>query len=114
MTKQVPETKAKQGGSGRKILIVMIASLVLAGIVWFFVAIYGEAIDPPTADPGMPEKGTTEQPDSGIVSGQSLDQKPASPTIEDPAQAPDASTTGETPDTAPGGTTGQQEPADGQ
>lgn len=39
--------KARQGRRGLNVLYVLVASLVLAGLVWIGVEIYGESIDPP-------------------------------------------------------------------
>ena len=46
MSKVVPETKAKQGRSGRQVLMVLVAALVLAGVVWAGVELYGQSIKP--------------------------------------------------------------------
>jgi hypothetical protein len=40
--KKVSEEKAKQGRWGMQILAILVCGLVLAGIVWFGVEIYGE------------------------------------------------------------------------
>jgi len=39
---ELPETKAKQGRSGRRVLTVLVAALVLAFIVWIPVEIWGD------------------------------------------------------------------------
>ncbi|RLQ88215.1 hypothetical protein [Notoacmeibacter ruber] len=107
MNEKIQSTEAKQGRRGLPILMIMIVSIALALIVWFFVAIYGQAIAPE-------EDGTAtiSEQSNGDLTVQEVEQKPASPAIEDPAEAPDASTSQATPDQAPGGTTGQEEPAE--
>lgn len=43
------EEQAKQGNSGRRVLVIMVVSLVLALIVWAVVEFYGTQIDDSTA-----------------------------------------------------------------
>jgi hypothetical protein len=50
MQKIVPTDKARQGGLGRPVLIVLIVGLLLAAGVWAGVATWGEHIDAPAAD----------------------------------------------------------------
>lgn len=45
MTKTISTEKARGGRSGRQVLYVLIAALVLAAIVWAGVELYGEQID---------------------------------------------------------------------
>ncbi|WP_274423121.1 hypothetical protein [Chelativorans sp. YIM 93263] len=45
MNDKMPRKKARQGREGFPILLVLIASLVMAGIVWAIVEIYGVVID---------------------------------------------------------------------
>ncbi len=58
MTKIIPEEKARQGRSGKRVLYVLLAALALVVIVWGGVEYYGEFIEnsPPaagsTANPG--------------------------------------------------------------
>jgi hypothetical protein len=40
--KKVDAEKAKQGRWGMQVLLILICGLILAGIVWFGVEIYGE------------------------------------------------------------------------
>jgi hypothetical protein len=40
--KKVQPEKARQGRWGMQVLIVLVCSLILAGIAWFVVEIYGE------------------------------------------------------------------------
>ena len=42
MEKKVPAEKARQGRWGMHILTVLICGLILAGIVWFGLEIYGQ------------------------------------------------------------------------
>lgn len=66
MEKTIPTDKARQGRTGLQVLFVLIISLLLAGVVWGSVAIWGESIDAPAADePGgltapAPASGTTQ------------------------------------------------------
>lgn len=41
----IPENKARQGGLGKRLFVVLIAALVLLVIGWGLVEFYGEAID---------------------------------------------------------------------
>ena len=43
--KEIPENKARQGRSGTRVFIILIAALVLLAIGWAAVEFYGEAID---------------------------------------------------------------------
>ncbi|MCP1199743.1 hypothetical protein [Notoacmeibacter sp. MSK16QG-6] len=108
MSEKMTPTEARQGRRGRPILIVMLISIALALIVWFFVGIYGETIAPEESNPAASENADVSSDED--LSNQELDNKAPSPTIEDPAQAPDAATNSETLEEAPGGTTGQREP----
>ena len=75
MNDKVPPKKARQGREGFPVLVVLIASLVLAGIVWVLVEVYGifideqqpvetrQSSDVPVDEggaPGTPEEGATE------------------------------------------------------
>jgi hypothetical protein len=42
LEKKVPAVKARQGRWGMQILIILICALILAGIVWIGVEVYGE------------------------------------------------------------------------
>lgn len=46
MSKIVPEEKARQGRWGRPVLVVLIAGLLLAVVIWGLVEIYGKSIEP--------------------------------------------------------------------
>ncbi|MDM7852493.1 hypothetical protein [Pseudochrobactrum kiredjianiae] len=42
--KEIPPQKARQGGKGRPVLIVLISSLIIVALVWFGAEIYGSHI----------------------------------------------------------------------
>jgi hypothetical protein len=42
MDKKIEPVKARQGRWGMHVLIILVCSLILAGIVWFGVEIYGQ------------------------------------------------------------------------
>jgi hypothetical protein len=46
LPKTIRTEKARQGNRGRQVLLVLICGLVLAGLVWVVVEIYGQAISP--------------------------------------------------------------------
>ena len=50
MQKTVSTDKARQGGWGRPVLVVLVVGLLLAMVVWAGVEIWGERIDTPAAD----------------------------------------------------------------
>lgn len=50
MPKTIPTDKARQGGWGRPVLIVLVVGLLLAMGAWAGVELYGERIDAPAAD----------------------------------------------------------------
>ncbi len=45
MDDKVPPKKARQGREGFPVLLVLVISLVLAGIIWIFVEAYGIFLD---------------------------------------------------------------------
>lgn len=45
MTKIIPTDNARQGSNGKPVLLVLIATLLLAAAVWYGVEFYGEMID---------------------------------------------------------------------
>ncbi|WEX10045.1 hypothetical protein [Chelativorans sp. AA-79] len=45
MEQKVPPKKARQGREGFPVLLVLIGGLVLAGIIWALVEVYGIFID---------------------------------------------------------------------
>lgn len=56
--------KARQGRRGQQVLYILIASLVLAGLMWIGVEIYGESIDPPAPAENAPTAAPAQQPDT--------------------------------------------------
>lgn len=60
MTKSVDHNKARQGRSGRPVLIVLISALVLVMVVWAGVAIFGNAIEPANPVGGEPAQQPAE------------------------------------------------------
>lgn len=66
MEKKIEANKARQGPPGRPVLIVLIAALILAAIVWFGVGMFGSAIEPSDPVGGQP----TEQPQDSQVAPQ--------------------------------------------
>jgi hypothetical protein len=73
MPERIPTNKARQGGWGYHVLMVLVIALALAGAVWLGLEFYGEAIDSesigapggvqPDATQPAPQPGTP-QPDS--------------------------------------------------
>lgn len=60
MNKEFSANKAKQGRQGKPVLVVLIAGLLLALVVWGVIEIYGSAIEPenPSGDPAsVPSEG---------------------------------------------------------
>jgi flagellar basal body-associated protein FliL len=53
---KIPENKARQGRSGKRVFVILIVSLVLLAIGWGAVEFYGEAIDETT--PGSDQTQT--------------------------------------------------------
>jgi cytoskeletal protein RodZ len=66
MAKEVKPTEARQGRKGWQVLVILICALILAGIVWWGVGVYGTAIepdDPVGGDPiEQPEDETSSLP----------------------------------------------------
>ncbi len=50
MNKELDPNKAKQGRSGWQVLVILVAAIVLLMIGWWFVEIYGQAIDPDSSE----------------------------------------------------------------
>lgn len=48
MTKTVPAEKAKQGRTGRQVLLVLVCALILASLAWYGAEFYGDVISPET------------------------------------------------------------------
>lgn len=45
MQERIPTNKARQGGRGYQVLLVLVVGLALAGAAWLALEFYGEAID---------------------------------------------------------------------
>lgn len=45
MPERIPTNKARQGGRGSQVLVVLVVGLALAGAIWLGLEFYGEAID---------------------------------------------------------------------
>ena len=52
MTKIISTDKARQGSRGTHLLTILIVALLLVGVVWAGVELYGGAIAPETTQPG--------------------------------------------------------------
>ncbi|CAM5608405.1 flagellar basal body-associated protein FliL [Aquamicrobium terrae] len=50
MTKIIPQDKARQGRSGRHLLVILIAALALAFAAWGAAEFYGEMIKSPATE----------------------------------------------------------------
>jgi len=63
MEEKVPPKKARQGRQGIPVLLVLIGGLVLAGIIWVFVEMYGIFLDErqPVETPQSSERVPLEQ-----------------------------------------------------
>lgn len=63
MNKELDPNKAKQGRSGWQVLVILAVAIVLLMIGWWFVEIYGEAIDPEPSEQvgGAPAEQTGEE-----------------------------------------------------
>lgn len=62
MTKKIDPQDAKQGLRGAHVLVILVCALILAGIVWWGVGLYGSAIEPEDPVGGEP----TEQPEEPV------------------------------------------------
>lgn len=51
-------TEARQGRSGRPILVVLISALALALVAWVGLEVWGEATDPPAEQTATPPAGS--------------------------------------------------------
>ncbi|MCX7303841.1 MAG: hypothetical protein NTV73_05830 [Hyphomicrobiales bacterium] len=58
MVEQISANRAKQGRSGKRVLLVLVIGLALAAIAWFGLEFYGESI----ATQSATQPGATETP----------------------------------------------------
>jgi hypothetical protein len=76
MPNRIPTNKARQGGWGSQVLVVLVVALALAGAVWLGLEFYGETIDTQSAGaPGAVESNTT-QPGTGVPDTAQPDSTP--------------------------------------
>lgn len=61
MPKTIDSNKARQGRSGWRVLVVLVAALALALVVWWGVGIYGSAIAPDDPVGGVPAEQPADQ-----------------------------------------------------
>jgi len=80
-------TEARQGRTGRPVLIVLIAGLTLALLAWIGAEIWGEATDAPAAQTATPPAG-----DNNTTTTESPSVEPAVPTATDKTPHPDGGT----------------------
>jgi hypothetical protein len=92
MTKVVEDDRAKQGGTGRPVLYVLVGGLLLAGI--YLAAMVGWSGSESPADPGQTKSQQTSNP--GPASSNSGNVPAGNPAYPAPA-APPAGTTGSAP-----------------
>ena len=57
MTKIIATDRARQGGWGRHVLLILVACLLLVGAVWIGLEFYGEAIAPPSVKQAAQDNG---------------------------------------------------------
>lgn len=62
MVKTISTDKARQGHTGRHLLIILICGLVLAFVIWGLVEIYGKLIEPANPSAAAIETSLTPQP----------------------------------------------------
>jgi cytoskeletal protein RodZ len=85
MTTNIPENKARQGGLGRPVLVILVAGLILAAIAWGIAEFYGEQAKGPStqqnnsaaASSGSnPASSDPDQSKTDNVNGEPVDQNP--------------------------------------
>ena len=93
-------TDARQGRTGRPVLIVLIAGLTLALLAWIGAEIWGETTDAPAAQTATPPAG-----DNNPTATESPSVEPAVPTATDKTPHPDGGTGGPSESNQPAGST---------
>ncbi len=93
-------TNARQGNTGRPVLIVLIAGLCLAAIAWVGAEFWGEATDAPAEQTATPPAG-----DNTPKSAASPSETTTTPTSVDRTPHADSGTGGSSQSNAPSGTT---------
>lgn len=99
-TVETTAVKAKQGRTGKPVLMVLVGGLVLAAVAWYAAEHYGEAIDntAPAAETQAPSSNTDVTPSNQpVIDNSQPDGTPAqtAPALADPTK--DTSTGGTTP-----------------
>jgi len=106
MTRNIPETKARQGGLGRPVLIVLLGGLVLAMVAWGIAELYGEQAKTPATEQGdnAPASSSSNPASSDPVQSKA-DNVNVAPVDRNPKvdknPTPQSSTGGELPKTQP-------------
>ena len=91
----------------RKIITLLLAVAMLAGVVMLSVACGKDPAGPTTTDPG---KVTTDNPDNPVTGGESTSTKPSGQTTTNPSGQTTTNPSGQTTTNPSGGTTGGEDP----
>ena len=91
----------------RKIITLLLAVAMLAGVVMLSVACGKDPAGPTTTDPG---KVTTDNPDNPVTGGESTSTKPSGQTTTNPSGQTTTKPSGQTTTNPSGGTTGGEDP----
>ena len=91
----------------RKIITLLLAVAMLAGVVMLSVACGKDPAGPTTTDPG---KVTTDNPDNPVTGGESTSTKPSGQTTTNPSGQTTTKPSGQTTTNHSGGTTGGEDP----
>ena len=91
----------------RKIITLLLAVAMLAGVVMLSVACGKDPAGPTTTDPG---KVTTDNPDNPVTGGESTSTKPTGQTTTNPSGQTTTKPSGQTTTNPSGGTTGGEDP----
>ena len=93
----------------RKIITLLLAVAMLAGVVMLSVACGKDPAGPTTTDPG---KVTTDKPDNPVTGGESTTTKPSGQTTTNPSGQTTTNPSGQTTTNPSGGTTGGGDPTE--